>query len=191
MKIKHKLKKTRGLTQVAVIQTLNPIIRGWSQYYAGVVSKRTYSLTDSIMFRQLWKWSVYRHPNKGKRWIKSQYFKKYGNNNWLFKASNNTYLIQHRDQSIKQHVKVQNTRSPYDGDWVYWGNRLSNIPDKSPRVIKLLKLQQGKCDNCRLWLKNDDIVEIHHKDQNRRNNMINNLAILHGHCHDELHRRCA
>ncbi|MHC3898419.1 UNVERIFIED_CONTAM: hypothetical protein LBW93_05995 [Wolbachia endosymbiont of Nasonia longicornis] len=28
-------------------------------------------------------------------------------------------------------------------------------------------------------------------DRNRRNNMITNLSLLHGHCHDELHRRCA
>ncbi|UIP92161.1 HNH endonuclease [Wolbachia pipientis] len=34
-------------------------------------------------------------------------------------------------------------------------------------------------------------MEIHHKDRNRRNNMIKNLSLLHGHCHDKLHRRCA
>lgn len=191
LEIKHKIKKMLGLTQEAVIQTLNPIIRGWSQYYSSAVSSKTFNRLNYLMYRKLWRWAVYRHPNKGKQWIKKQYFKKYGNDNWQFKASNNAYLIRHSDQAIKRHVKVQDTRSLYDGDWVYWGNRLRKIPDKSPRVIRLLKLQQGKCDNCRLWFKSEDIVEIHHKDQNRRNNMINNLAMLHGHCHDELHRKCA
>ncbi|MFV0989403.1 hypothetical protein [Wolbachia endosymbiont of Nasonia giraulti] len=49
--------------------------------------------------------------------------------------------------------KVQKTRSPYDGDWVYWGKRLRKIPDKPLRVIKLLKLQQSKCDNVDYGLK--------------------------------------
>ncbi len=106
-------------------------------------------------------------------------------------TNNKMYLIKHGDYAIKRHVKVKRTKSPYDGDWVYWGNRLKKIPDKSPRVIKLLKLQQGKCGHCQFWFKNDDILEIHHIDRNRRNNMNKNLSLLHGHCHDELHRRCA
>ncbi len=106
-------------------------------------------------------------------------------------TNNKMYLIKHGDYAIKRHVKVKRTKSPYDGDWVYWGNRLKKIPDKSPRVIKLLKLQQGKCGHCQFWFKNDDILEIHHIDRNRRNNMNKNLSLLHGHCHDELHRRGA
>ncbi|WP_353274192.1 hypothetical protein [Wolbachia endosymbiont (group A) of Ennomos erosarius] len=106
-------------------------------------------------------------------------------------TSNEVNLIRHGDHVIKRHIKVKGTQSPYDGDWVPWGNRLNRILDKSPRVIKLLKLQQGKCDQFQLWFKSDDILEIHHKDQNRKNNMIKNFSLLHGHCHDILHRKCA
>ncbi|AXI24001.1 group II intron reverse transcriptase/maturase [Cardinium endosymbiont of Sogatella furcifera] len=192
LKIKHKLKQMRGMTQEVVIKELNSIIKGWSQYYASSIgSKRNFSRMDDLMHKKLWKWAMYRHPNKGKRWIKRRYFKKYGNDNWRFMTSNKITLIKHGDHDIKKHVKVQGTRSPYDGDWIYWGNRLKKIPDKSPRVIKLLNLQQGKCDYCQLWFKHDDILEIHHRDRNRRNNTYQNLSMLHGHCHDELHRRCA
>ncbi|MDD9331553.1 MAG: hypothetical protein PV340_02765 [Wolbachia sp.] len=60
--------------------------------------------------------------------------------------SNKLYLIRHKDHAIKRHINVNGNRSPCDGDWPYWGNRLSKLPGKSPRVIKLLKLQQGKCN---------------------------------------------
>ncbi|GFT91661.1 hypothetical protein NPIL_553221 [Nephila pilipes] len=143
------------------------------------------------MFRKLWKWAIVRHPKKGKCWIRKKYFKKYGNDNWRFMVSNKIHLVKHGDHAIKRHIKVKGTKSPYDGDWVYWGNRLSKVPDKSPRAIKLLKIQQGKCDYCQLWFRNDDILEIHHKDRNRENNMIKNLLLLHGHCHDDLHKKCA
>ncbi|WP_256359389.1 group II intron reverse transcriptase/maturase [Wolbachia endosymbiont of Ctenocephalides felis wCfeJ] len=186
--IKRKLRGLRGAMQEVVIKELNPIIRGWSQYYLSVVSNKTFNLMGSVMFRKLWKWAVVRHQNKGRSWIKRKYFKKYKNDNWRFMTSNKIYLTKHGDYTIKRHVKVKGTKSPYDGDWVYWGNRLKKIPGKRPRVIKLLKLQQGKCSHCQLWFKNEDILEIHHKDRNRRNNMNRNLSLLHGHCHDELHK---
>lgn len=64
--LKHKLRKLRRAPQEAVIKILNPIIRGWCQYYNSVVSSATFSLLDSIMFRMLWRWAVRRHSNKGK-----------------------------------------------------------------------------------------------------------------------------
>jgi len=32
------------------------------------------------------------------------------------------------------------------------------------------------------------MVEVHHMDGNHKNNRIANLALIHGHCHDEVHR---
>ena len=189
--VKHKLRKMRGESQEAVIKHLNPIIRGWCQYYTSVVSCGIFCSTDHTMIRKLWKWAVYKHPSKGRGWVRRKYFKKYGNDNWRFMTNNGTNLIKHGDHAIKRHVKVQGAKSPYDGDWVYWGNRLRKVPDKPARVINLLKLQQGKCGYCQLWFKNDDILEVHHKDQNKKNNITKNLSLLHGHCHDNLHRKCA
>ncbi|MDM8335608.1 hypothetical protein [Wolbachia pipientis] len=45
---------------------------------------------------------------------------------------------------------MKGTKSLYDGDW---DNRVRRIPDKPPRVIKLTKLQQGKCGHVNFGLK--------------------------------------
>ncbi|MFP3021629.1 MAG: group II intron reverse transcriptase/maturase [Wolbachia sp.] len=185
--IKYKLREMRGVPQGAVIKNLNPIIRGWCQYYVPAVSSKIFSLLNSCVFRKVWKWAVYRHPNKGKYWIKEKYFKRYKNDNWRFMTSNGGYLIKHGDYSVKRHIKVVGTKSPYDGDWVYWSNRLSKIIGKSSRVTKLLKLQQGKCKHCHIWFRFDDFTQVHHQDRNRLNNDTNNLSLLHKHCHDQLH----
>lgn len=50
---------------------------GWSQYYSFVVSKKIFNTLDSLMHRKLLKWAVFRHPKKGKCWIKRKYFKKH------------------------------------------------------------------------------------------------------------------
>ncbi|WP_265042204.1 reverse transcriptase domain-containing protein [Wolbachia endosymbiont (group B) of Melanostoma mellinum] len=189
--IKHKLRKIREIPQEAIIKELNPIIRGWCQYYTSAVSSKTFSLLDNIMFRKIWRWAVRRHPNKGKYWIKKKYFRRYKNDNWKFMTSDGRYLIKHRDHAIKRHIKVIGTKSPYDGDWIYWSNRLNRLPDKSSRVIKLMKLQQGKCNYCQLYFRSDDLIEVHHQDKIKNNNDIKNLFLLHGHCHDYIHKQCA
>ncbi|MFP3023869.1 MAG: group II intron reverse transcriptase/maturase [Wolbachia sp.] len=185
--IKHKLRKMRSESQEAVINNLNPIVRGWCQYYVSAVSSKTFNSMDMIMYTQLWRWAKFKHPNKGGRWIKRKYFKRYGNDNWRFMTSNGIRVTKHGDHANKWHIKVKGTKSPYDGDWPYWGNRLSTIPGKSPQVIKLLKIQQGKCNYCHLWFRFDDLAHVHHQDCNRLNNNIKNLSLLHKHCHDQLH----
>lgn len=139
------------------------------------------------MHTQLWRWAKYRHPNKGGCWIKRKYFKRYGNENWRFMTGNGIRITKHGEYASRWHIKVRGTKSPYDGDWPYWGSRLSTIPGKSPQVIKLLKIQQGKCNYCHLWFRFDDLAHVHHQDRNRLNNNIKNLSLLHKHCHDQLH----
>ena len=35
----------------------------------------------------------------------------------------------------------------------------------------------------------EDLIERHHKDGDRTNNKRSNLELLHGHCHDAVHRQ--
>ncbi len=41
---------------VALISRLNPIIRGWCNYYSGVTSKNTFSKLDNLIWKRLWRW---------------------------------------------------------------------------------------------------------------------------------------
>jgi len=37
------------------------------------------------------------------------------------------------------------------------------------------------------WNMTEDVLEVHHRDHDRKNNRRSNLALLHGHCHDQAH----
>jgi RNA-directed DNA polymerase len=67
------------------------------------------------------------------------------------------------DLPIKRHVQVAGTKSPFDGNWVYWSKRLQHYPLLTFRQAKLLKKQEGKCRWCRLYFKQGDMIEIDHK----------------------------
>lgn len=88
---------------------------------------------------------------------------------------------------IRRHTKVQGTRSPFDGEWLYWGTRLGKDPTKPDYFTTLLKEQHGRCNFCGALFTTDDIIEVHHKNGNRNDNYRRNLALLHGHCHDQQH----
>ncbi|MDC0837178.1 group II intron maturase-specific domain-containing protein, partial [Limnoraphis robusta] len=46
--IKGVIKQLKTAPQSALISKLNPIIRGWSNYYSGVVSSETFVKLDHI-----------------------------------------------------------------------------------------------------------------------------------------------
>ena len=184
-KIREVIRQHRGAPQKALIATLNPIIRGWTQYYQTCIAKRTFSTMDHQIAYKLNRWAQRRHPNKSRRWQFHRYWRE-RQTRMSFSDGQDT-LICYVDTPIKRYVKVKGNKSPYDGDWVYWVQRLGRDPTKSTRTIRLLKQQSGRCSICGLYFTTEDAMEVHHWDENRQNNRCANLGLLHAHCHDQIH----
>jgi len=107
---------------------------------------------------------------------------------WRFTDSKGRALLKHRDTTIRRHVKVKGAKSPYDGDWTYWAGRAGHYPGITLWLAMLLKRQKGCCAHCGNIFLPGDILEVHHCDGKHNNNQKQNLAALHGHCHDAVHR---
>jgi RNA-directed DNA polymerase len=136
--ISEMVKRLTAGKQEEVIKSLNPIIKGWSNYFRNGVSSKVFSSMDCYVFQKLWKWARWRHPKKGLRWIKRKYFRGYKSDTWRFAVSDNCRLTLHRETHIKRHVKILGARTPYDGDINYWAKRLSkriSIYDLAERCI--------------------------------------------------------
>ncbi|NEQ11815.1 MAG: group II intron reverse transcriptase/maturase, partial [Moorea sp. SIO4E2] len=186
--------------QEALISHLNPSIRGWCNYYRPVCSKETYSKLDHLLWKRLWRWAKRRHPNKSKSWIKEKYWgtktekpKKWWEapkvDNWVFMSSEDQFLPKHAKTKIIRHKKVAGVRSPYDGNLVYWLERVRKHPEMTSQKGKLLKRQEGKCTHCGLTFRDGDLMETHHilpRALGGKDN-IGNLELLHLHCHDKIH----
>lgn len=184
-KIRELVHQDRGAPQSALIAALNPVVRGWAQYYRICVAKRIFSKIDHLMHWGLMRWAKHRHPEKSYQWREHRYWRRQELRK-VFSDGTHT-LRQHSETPIVRHVKVRGDKSPYDGDWVYWGARLGRDSTKPRRVIRLLKQQQGRCGRCGLPLTTEDVMETHHRDGDRQNNRYTNLALLHAHCHDQAH----
>jgi len=54
----------KAVAQHALIGLLNPVITGWGNYFSHVVSKEVFCKIDHILFGQLRRWALRRHPEK-------------------------------------------------------------------------------------------------------------------------------
>ena len=191
-KLAEIIDKNKGQSQLTLISRLNPIIRGWCNYYATVVSQKVFARLDHILVWKLLKWGFKRHRNKGRKWVKNKYFQTIDGKNWVFATRTKdkpflTNLILHSDTKIKRFVKVKGDASPYNGNLVYWSTRQGRHPEMPKRTAFLLKKQKGKCNWCELIFRENDVIETDHiiptaaggKDEYK------NLQLLHRHCHDE------
>jgi len=188
-KLRNVVKSHRALTQTALIARLNPIIRGWCNYYRTVVSKEVFGEMDVFLWELTRKWAKRRHPRKSQGWIARKYWKPKKGRQWNFigklKDGTEAELTRHSETEIIRHVKVKGEASPMDGNLVYWSKRLRKSPDVSTRVIKLLKKQGGKCKRCGLTFRDGDKWEVDHALPTSLGgkDWYTNLQLLHDYCH--------
>jgi len=86
--VRHIIGGSKAITQLDLINWLNPIIRGWANYYRHVVSAETFHTLDYVLWKALWRWAVRRHPKKSRRWVAGRYFHTFGFRRWVFACTN-------------------------------------------------------------------------------------------------------
>jgi RNA-directed DNA polymerase len=148
------MKALRGANVAAVLQRLNPIIRGWSAYYRTVVSSRAFAGLDHYMWALSYKWAKHGHPNKPKHWVAQRYFgmfNKSRRDRWVFgDRDSGAYLLKHAWTSIVRHQMVPGRSSPDDPTLAaYWAKRRRrSTPPLDGVSLRLLKAQHGRCPAC-------------------------------------------
>ena len=144
----------RGANAEAVIARLNPIIRGWSAYYRGVVSSKEFSKLDKYLWSLTYKWAKYSHSNKSKHWVVNRYFGQFNSSRgdrWVFgNRKNGAYLLRYSWTKIVRHQLVPGMASPDDPTLAdYWAKRRQrSTPPLDGVSLRLLKTQRGRCPLC-------------------------------------------
>ena len=154
-RLRTEFRALRGANAAAVIAKINPIIRGWSAYYRGVVSSRIFASLDSHLWVLCYKWATFRHASKPKKWIVARYFGKYNkfrNDRWVFgDATSGAHLAKLSWTGIVRHTMVKGAASPDDPALAeYWATRRRRLtPPLDSYTLILLARQDGRCPICR------------------------------------------
>lgn len=185
--LKKTIRKHRNSDQATLIKELNPKISGWANQYNSVVSSRIFGQLDHKLFHKLERWAKYRAPNTGAKETMANYWWIDKGEGWTFKTPNGELTLKkHKETLIKRVVRLKGGKSPYDGDWVFWAERLAKFHGVKPTVNKLLKRQKGRCAWCNHRFTSEDLLEVDHIIPKRAggSNKLDNKQLLHAHCHD-------
>ncbi len=173
-------------TQAVLIGALTPVIRGWVNDHSTCVAKAIFSKMSALTFAKLLSWAKRRHPTKSAGWVTEKYWHHTSGPTWNFAVTKGPQLFVHNKRAIVRHIKVRGTKSPFDGDWAYWGERLGRYPSLPAEEAHLLKRQHGRCVWCGLHFRSEDRREIDHIQPLSLggHDVSHNRQLLHGHCHD-------
>ncbi len=111
-KISNTINKGKTWKQEELIDALNPIITGWSNYHRSVVSTEVFHKLDNRIWNMLWHWVKRRHPNKSTRWIVNKYWQPSGKRKWVFSEGNKRLNLL-SDKKIVRHTKLKLDMNPY------------------------------------------------------------------------------
>lgn len=196
------ISKCATWTQQNLITKLKPILRGFANYYRGVVSKKTFNYINHRVTMYLWRWAKRRHPNKGKKWVKKRYFHHIDGNDWTFacygtdsRGGGQFYSLTNISKTpIIRHVKVTGDYSPDNPELKkYWESRNQKQGKqhwaKGSKYEQVAKIQNYKCPICSEYLFNGEQLETHHIVAVAKGglNDAENLVHLHEMCHKQLH----
>lgn len=191
--IRDYLRRHRQASASQVIGDLNPLIRGWANYYRHGASKRTFHWVDHHVHTKLWRWAQRRHPTKSAAWIRSRYF----DAQWNF-VDGRTQLARHDAIAVTRHSKVQGKRSPLNPeDQSYWDarqRRRMGTAMRSPMRSALLARQGYRCAMCHLCFDPEEdlpLIDEHHDIPRHLggSGQIDNLQLVHRWCHHGHHSR--
>jgi len=187
--IRDIVKRMEKRPQEELIAKLNPIIRGWTQYYAYTDNADTFRYCDERMFWRLMKYACNRHASKGKKWVIKKYFHTFEGRKWIFATPDRTSRIKLYSKGVgrNKYAKVKKGKSPFDGDTRYWKNRWK--ASLSPTQRTLYTQQNEKCASCKGPIYSGQVIETDHiiPKKDGELNTIKNLRLVHGHCYDKIH----
>jgi RNA-directed DNA polymerase len=192
-KLKELFRQHRGCEVGVLIQKVNPVIRGWANYFRTGVSKRIFSQMDHYLFQLQQKWTRWKHHMKSWKWRKERYWFTRNGDRWVF-GNEDLMMNKFAWFPIERHVLVQRGACWDDPNLTtYWMERSKKITllmlTSFQRV--LAKQQNYVCPICRESLGNDEELHQHHVVRRRDggSDKPENQQLVHLYCHLAVHGR--
>ncbi len=193
-RLKQEWRALVGQNADRVVSKLNPILRGWGNYFRIGISQEIFTGIDNWMFQRECRWINHTHPNKGNRWKRKTYFGRRAegrNDHWVF-GGEQYYVLKLRWIPIQRHQMVVFDYSPDNPDLArYWNKRNQRKTYRLPtrRQRALAKRQQGRCPHCHDSLHNDEELQTHHIIPQAKGgqDIMRNLELVHRDCHRQKH----
>jgi RNA-directed DNA polymerase len=194
-KLREKWHRVRGQNAQTVVGQLNPIIRGWANYFRTQVASETFRKLDHFMFKREVRYAKHTHPDKSWQWITQKYWGRLNprrRDYWVFgDKQTGSYLLRFGWFPIERHVLVKGASSPDDPRLrEYWLNREKvKAGQLSAKLKGIAHRQDSVCPLCGATLFNGEEIQQHHKKPRSRGGKdeASNLVLVHLYCQQQIH----
>ncbi len=126
--IRQKLKRTfrerRGFRVDALIGTVNPILRGWANYFRVGVAAEVFGQLDHYLFALQKQWVNWQHPTLNWTWKRKRYWGRYRRADaWVF-GKPDFFMLRFGWFPVQRHIMVRRFASWDDPELEkYWDQR--------------------------------------------------------------------
>lgn len=196
------IQRNKAASSYHLISLLKPRIIGWGNYYRYCECSNAFTRISHYIHQKLRAWAFRIDKRHGRGIVKERYFpsgKTYyfegtrHQDNWILcgkeKDKDNVvkenWLPHLTWIKSKKWIKIRGTKSPFDGDNLYWAVRMASYNRLPTRVAKLLKRQKGICPYCQTKFYIKSVMEIDHIKPKALGgkDVYNNLQLIHKYCH--------
>lgn len=184
-RIKDKFRSNKPMR--ALISDLNPILRGWTNYYRDSYhSQEVFQSIGHYIYQLWWKWAQKKHPNRNKNWIYNRYIFKTEKNSWRIGESEEIMLFDVIQAKQLKILSLRNNVNPYlDED--YYIHR-TVIRDSERFRASIYKKYNFRCYVCEQALYGTEDIHLHHliprKDGGEYS--LENIVPVHATCHESI-----
>jgi RNA-directed DNA polymerase len=193
-KLKQLFRECRGRSADDLCKAINPVIRGWANYFRVGVSARSFEKLDSYLYKLQWRWARWQHPNKSAKWRRKRYWGQvlaHPGSDWTFKGQS-AHMRCHAWTPIKRHIMVQRWASWDDPDREgYWAERKKHeaINFLTSFQKKIAERQKWVCPTCGDWILNGEEWHEHRIIPGSQGGKYtqDNILLVHLYCHQAEH----
>jgi len=141
LRIREIIQQSKSRSSYDLIERLYPVIKSWGNYYQYCECSLVFARLQRLIFQKLRAWVFRRDKRNNRTFVKEKYFptgKTYTyvgvhhKDNWILNGQKKeestiktNYLPSIAWIKSKRFVKIEGTRSPMDGNTVYWSNRFA------------------------------------------------------------------
>jgi RNA-directed DNA polymerase len=111
LKVKDVIRSHQGISQAALVAAINPVIRGWANYYHTCSAKNTFHNMDYQVYQKLYRWAAFRHRNKNAGWRYRRYWRQV--KGIIAFSDGTSALVSHAQTRITRHTKVKGEKKPF------------------------------------------------------------------------------
>ncbi len=181
----------------AIVKRLNPLIRGWSNYFRIGVAHETFTKLDRWMFDRQVRYVRRLHPGKPYDWKQERYWGRLNldrADRWVFGDKRKAIaLYKFAWTAIQRHILIQDAASPDDpGLLQYFQQRAKRqVAELVPSKQRIARKQNYQCPICKMSLFTGEALQVHHVQPRHRggSDAYSNLRLLHTTCHQQVHSK--